>query len=527
MEKENVQKTEVAAVAAPIEDNPLKWWVLVTVMVGTVLGRLDQTIVNIALPKVINDFGISISSAGWIATAYILANAVFVPVWGKLGDTIGRKKVYIFGFVMFIIGSVLAGLAWNLQSMIVFRIIQAIAGSADYPTAMAILTVTFAAGKQRAQALGIWSSVFAASAVIGPLIGGPIIDHFSWRWVFFINLPVGIIGLIMALVFVKESVSVKKSVSFDWLGAITLGGALTGLVLVLDKGPDWGWGSVSSLVCYALTLAFGLIFYYIEKHVQEPIVDLKFFKNSTFVNAQLNNFIIFVGLMGSMFSMPIFAQTFLGLNATQTGYLFIPMAGALMIAAPLGGSFSGKIQSRYIIAGSTFVAGIGIFLFSFLDPRSTAIDMMIPLAVMAFGMGFGMSQRTSVIATSVPASEIGVASSILALVRNIAGAFGIAIFATILNNSTNNAVMNIASRSSINLSPSQITPTILQEYTSLIILKAQVIGYDKIYIYATVLVLVGAALALFLKDSKPGEAGAIETEEEKTKRKEAEMMAEV
>src|SRR5689334_17031438 len=170
----------------------LRWWILLTVIVGTFLGRLDQTIVNLALPKIINDFGISVAAAGWIATAYIIANAVFVPVWGKLGDTIGRKKVYMLGFSIFIFGSVLAGLSWNLSSMIVFRVIQAIAGSADYPTAMAIIAVTFASGKERAQALGIWSSSFAAASVFGPLLGGPLIDNFGWRSVFLINLPIGI-----------------------------------------------------------------------------------------------------------------------------------------------------------------------------------------------------------------------------------------------------------------------------------------------------------------------------------------------
>jgi len=140
------------------ENKNLKWFILATVMVGTFLGRLDQTIVNLALPSIIQDFSITISSAGWITTAYILANAVFVPVWGKLGDTIGRKKVYIAGFLIFIVGSVLAGFAWNLSSLIVFRVIQAIASSADYPTAMAILAVTFPSGRERAQALGVWSA---------------------------------------------------------------------------------------------------------------------------------------------------------------------------------------------------------------------------------------------------------------------------------------------------------------------------------------------------------------------------------
>src|SRR5512133_626853 len=186
-----------AAIQEKNEKINVKWWVLATVIIGTFLGRLDQTVVGLATPKIINDFGITVSTAGWISTAYIIANAVFVPVWGKLGDTWGRKKVYVLGFIVFIIGSVLAGLAWNFPSMIVFRVLQAIAGSADYPTAMAILAATFPKGKERAQALGIWSASFAAAVVFGPLIGGPLIDNFGWRSVFLVNLPVGIIGLVM------------------------------------------------------------------------------------------------------------------------------------------------------------------------------------------------------------------------------------------------------------------------------------------------------------------------------------------
>src|SRR5882757_2318336 len=220
------------------QKSSLKWWILITVIVGTFLGRLDQTIVNLALPNIITDFHITVTSAGWIATAYILANAIFVPIWGKLGDTIGRKKVYIIGFAIFIVGSVLAGFAWNLSSMIVFRVIQAIAGSADYPTAMAIIAVTFKSGKERAQALGIWSSSFAAASVFGPLLGGPLIDGFGWRSVFLINLPIGIIGMLMAMRYINESVSEQESHVFDWGGAITLGVVLSSLVLVLDKGLE-------------------------------------------------------------------------------------------------------------------------------------------------------------------------------------------------------------------------------------------------------------------------------------------------
>lgn len=478
--------------------NKLRWMILLTVIVGTFLGRLDQTIVNLALPKIINDFGITVTAAGWIATAYILANAIFVPIWGKLGDTWGRKKVYITGFALFIFGSVLAGLAWNLPSMIVFRVIQAIAGSADYPTAMAIIAVTFREGKERAQALGIWSSSFAAASVFGPLIGGPLIDTFGWRSVFLINLPVGILGLYMAFRYINESRSEQKIKFFDWWGAISLGGMLSALVLVLDKGGDWGWLSVSSLLCYfSVTILLGL-FIRIEQRVPEPIVDLKFFKIPAFVNTLMNNFVVFMGMMGGLFLIPVFAQTFLGYNATESGYLFMPMAAALMLASPLGGSLTGKVQPRYVIFASTIVAAIGIFMFSFLDPKSTAIDIMIPLSVMAFGLGFGMAQRTNIIASVVDPKEIGIASSVLALARNVAGAFGIALFGTLLTNRVSQNILRIADHSTLN----STNPIVAQQYLSLVSLKAQISAYDYVFVIAAICVAVGAVAVLWLKVEK-------------------------
>lgn len=475
------------------DNGKLKWLILATVIMGTFLGRLDGTVVNLAVPKIISAFGISVSAAGWIATAYILANAVFVPIWGKLGDTIGRKKVYIIGFILFIISSVLAGFAWNFTSLIIFRVIQAVAVSADYPTAMAILATTFPAGRPRAQALGIWSSVFGASAVFGPLLGGPLIDAFGWRSVFFLNLPVGLIGLAMAYKFIPESTSDKKTVVFDWWGALSLGAALSGMVLVLDKGVEWGWTSGASLLCYFITIVTFVIFIFIEHHHPEPIVDLKFFKNAVFVNTLTNNFIAFMGIMGSTFLIPVFAQTFLGYTATQAGYLFIPMALGLLVAAPLGAALVGRVQPRYVIFASTLVGGIGIALLTGLDPRSTAIDIMIPMLIMAFGLGFGMAQRTSIITTVVPEHEMGMASGVLALVRNISGAFGVALFATILSFAMKHDVLTIAANSFYT------NPALRGTVTELIILKAQVEAYDTVFLVASILIFLGALSSLFLK----------------------------
>jgi len=473
----------------------LRWWILITVTVGTFLGRLDQTIVNLALPDIISDFGITVTSAGWIATAYILANAIFVPIWGKLGDTIGRKKVYIIGFAIFILGSVLAGFAWNLPSMIVFRVIQAIAGSADYPTAMAILAVTFKEGKERAQALGLWSASFAAASVFGPLLGGPLIDGFGWRSVFLVNLPIGIIGILMAMRFIQESRSESKPQHFDWWGATTLGVMLSSLVLVLDKGSEWGWLSLHSMIAYLVTIVFLIWFVRIEHRAREPIVDLRFFKIPAFVNTLGNNFIVFMGMMGGIFLIPVFAQTFLGYDATQTGYLFMPMAAAMMLSAAVGGRLTGKVPARYVIFASTLVAGIGIFFFSFLDPKSGALEIIIPLCVMAFGLGFGMAQRTNIIASVVDSHEIGIASSVLALVRNVAGAFGIALFGTILNSRIERNILHINQLSTLH----STDPSVVQQYISLVILKAQVNAYSYVFVIASIVIIVGAFAVLWLK----------------------------
>lgn len=473
----------------------LKWMVLLTVIVGTFLGRLDQTIVNLALPKMIDTFGITVTSAGWISTAYILANAIFVPIWGKLGDTIGRKKVYLIGFSIFILGSVLAGFAWNLSSMIVFRVIQAIAGSADYPTAMAIIAVTFKEGKDRAKALGIWSGSFAAAAVFGPLLGGPLIDIFGWRSVFLINLPIGILGIVMAMKYINESRSDVKTKSFDWWGAITLGASLSALVLVLEKGLSWGWLSANSLMSYAATILFFMLFIFIERRHEEPIVDLKFFKIPAFVNVLMNNFIVFMGMMGSMFLLPVFAQTFLGYTATETGFLFMPMVVAMMSASVIGGNLTGKISSRMVIFWSTLIAAAGTFLFIGIDAKSTAGDLIFPLMVMAFGLGLGMAQRTNIIASLVDPHEIGIASSVLALVRNIAGAFGIAIFATYLTKSIESNVLTINRWSVLHTQD----PATVAKYIQLVILKAQINAYKDVYILAAAVIFVGALTALTLK----------------------------
>ncbi len=478
--------------------HPHQWLILATLMIASFLGRLDGTIVNLALPKIISDFGITVTQASWISTAYIIANAIFVPIFGKLGDMIGRKPLYLFGIVGFTVSSMLAGLSFNLTSMIIFRILQAITVSIDYPIALSIIAFTFLDREQRAQAMGLWSAVFAAAAVFGPLLGGPLIDNFSWRSVFYINTPLGILGTIMALKFIEEPVEKIKGVkNFDILGALLLGTSLGVLVLVLDQGQTWGWGSSKSIISYTVAGVSLISFIYAEKFAKEPIVDLKFFKNATFSSSIITSFISFMGMIGGIFLIPLFVQDYLGYSVTKSGYLFIPMALGLMVAAQVGARLSSKIQPRYLIPFGMIVSSFAMFLFTGLDIRWSAFDIIWRLTLFALGLGLGLAPLTQAATSSVPIEEVGVASSVLALARNIAGAFGIAIFATILSDSTNSHLGDIRRFSVVHTT----NPLTVKTIFGLMVTYANVLSFQTVFLTATGFLVLGAVAAFFVKES--------------------------
>ena len=441
----------------------------------------------------------SFTVAAWIATSYIIANAVFVPVFGKLGDMFGNRVIYLWSFVGFVVVSLFAGLAWNFGSMVVFRAIQGLVGAAVYPTAMSLIAKSFVEGKARAQALGIWSSSFAVSAIIGPLLGGYLIDNFSWRMIFYINLPIGIVGIILVLLFLPHDKPAERG-AFDWFGSILLAGAITSMVLVLDQGQTWGWTSTASIACYVGTVIFGWLTSWWETRHSHPIIDFKLFKNPIIVSVLSVSFLSFGGMMGAMFLLPVFAQTFLGYDAIQTGLLFVPMGLALPIFAPLGARLATTFNPRYTVSIGMFVAALAFFMLRTLDPAMTFVDFILPLALFGAGLGLGMAPLTNASTTAVPANEIGMSSGLLNLTRNIGGAFGIAIFGTILVNLTNQNVLAVAAHSIIR----STNPQIIAEGTQLIILKADLMSYGTVFEFAALAMLLGGILALLLL-RKPAE----------------------
>jgi EmrB/QacA subfamily drug resistance transporter len=494
---------EVAVVQPKKGFTSAQWAVLGTLMISSFLGRLDGSIVSLATPKIITDFGISVTEASYITTAYVLGNAVFVPVFGKLGDLIGRKPLYLFGIIGFVISSALAGLSWNLSSMLVFRVLQAITVSIDYPIALSIIAFEFTDRQQRLQAQGIWSSIFAAAIVFGPLLGGPLTDTFGWRSVFYVNIPLGAIGTFMAIRYIKEPVMQIKGIKhFDWLGSIVLGISLATIVLVLDRGQDWGWTSAYSIISYIVSVASLALFIFIEKREKEPVVDLDFFKIPAFTIANIASFISMMGLFGGIFLIPIFAQNILGYSVTKSGYLFIPMAVGIMTGAQVGVRLAQKISPRYFVSVGMFLGAFVMFLFSGIDIKWGFWDIGLRLMFFAFGIGVGFGPLTQAAVSTVPIQEVGVASSVLALSRNLAGAFGTAIFATILSNSTTSSLINVQHSSVINTT----NPQQLQIIAGLMEAKATIMAYGSVFHWAAIFVIAGGITTLFLRDVKPAEA---------------------
>jgi EmrB/QacA subfamily drug resistance transporter len=479
--------------------HPQQWLLLTTLIIGGFKGRLDGTIVNLALPKIISEFGITVAQASWVTTAYIIANAIFIPIFGKLGDLIGMKKLNAYGIIGFTITSIFAGLSFNLSSLVFMRVLQAITISVGYPIAFALIAYNFRDKQDRAQAMGIYTAIFAAAAVFGPLIGGPLIDNFSWRSVFYINIPIGILATYMALNYVEEpDKEIKGAKNFDIPGAVLLGVFLGTLVLVLDQGRDWGWTSTNSIVSYLITAGSFIWFLLIEMKAKEPIVDLRFFKIPTFTASIITSFISFMGMIGGIFLIPIFAQSYLGYSVTKSGYIFIPMAIGLMLASGIGARLARVVEARYLISFGMFISSLMMLSFSAIDIKWTFFDISWRLFVFAAGLGLGFASLSQAATSTVPLEEVGVASSVLMLARNVSGAFGTAIFATILQNSITSHLVNVQKYSVIN----DYTQANVSKFMGLMALKSNILAYSTVFKVSIFFMLAGSIAALFMKESK-------------------------
>lgn len=415
--------------------NAYKWILLANVMIGTFMAVLDATIVNVGLPKIMSSFGVGLDKIEWVLTAYMLALAVMLPTSGWLADKFGYKKMYFWGLALFTFGSFLCGISANENMLIISRSIQGLGGGIIQPLGMAIVTREFPPEK-RGIALGFWTISAAASVSFGPLIGGYLVDHFNWKLIFDVNIPVGIAGLLATFV-IQEEYKSKKVRKFDLVGFISIIIFLPVLLYALSEGTaqsnSEGWSAPYILACFAISTIALAVFITTELTVKEPLIDLKLLTNHNFGIANIVMLIFGVGVFGGVFLLPLYLQNSLGYTALQSGAVFLPVGVLQGFVAPMAGIVSDRINVKIpiIIGLVAFVSSFFMFTqLSFLTEHHT---IMLSLYLRGLGMGLVFAPLSSIAISEIPRFEMAQASSLMNTIRQLGGSLGIAILATLLS----------------------------------------------------------------------------------------------
>ncbi len=411
-----------------------KWWLLANVMIGTFMAVLDATIVNVGLPKIMASFGVGLDKIEWVITAYMLAMAVMLPTAGWLADRFGYKRIYFLGLALFTFGSFLCGMSGNENMLIISRVIQGFGAGAIQPVGMAIVTREFPP-HQRGVALGFWAISAAASVSFGPLIGGYLVDTFSWPLIFDVNVPIGIIGLLATIVIQREYKNPRIK-NFDYLGFISVVLFLPLLLYALTEGNaatnSAGWHAPYILICFAISALAFVVFITTELTIKNPLIDLRLLKNHNFGLANLVTFIFSVGMFGSTFLLPLYLQNSLGYTAIQSGAVFLPVGIIQGLMSPISGFFGNKINPKIPIASGIILLAGSFFLNSQLSYLTEHSFVMLSLYIRGFALGILFTPLSAISLSEIPREQMGQASGISNVIRQLAGSFGVAILATML-----------------------------------------------------------------------------------------------
>jgi len=410
-----------------------KWIVALTVMLPTLIEIIDTSVVNVSLDSIRGSLSAGIDESTWTITSYLVSNAIIIPMTGWLSRVFGRKRYLIFSIMIFTISSFLCGISWNLQSLVVFRILQGIGGGALQPISQSILLETFPR-KQHGMAMAIFGVGIMFGPIIGPLLGGWITDNWSWHWIFFINIPIGILSVFMALFFIVDPPYMQRTrMKIDYWGLVLLAVGLGSLQIVLDKGQMEDWfsnGSITALT--GISVVSLLAFLYVESVVEHPIVNLKTFKNISFSTGTLVMFFAFFNLFGSIVLLPVYLQTLMGYTSTLSGMVLGPGGIATLIAMPIAGRLVTKVNPKGLLAFGIIVSAWSTHLMSQFNLHADFNTIIWPRIVLGVGMGFLFIPLTTLTMSSVRKEEMANASSIYNLLRNLGGSFGVAFVTTII-----------------------------------------------------------------------------------------------
>lgn len=401
-----------------------RYMILSAVLIGSMMGPLDGSVVNIAMPTLQKYFNIDVGTVSWVSMSYLLVLSSMLLTFGRLGDMLGYKKLFQVGMFLFAASSAICGLSPNISILIVARGIQALGAGMMMSMAPAIITKVFPA-KERGKALGFNAMAVAVGLAIGPTIGGLLIYNFSWRAIFYINVPIGVIGYIWAeRVIVEEHEAIKER--FDVLGAMAAFVFLTSLLMYISKGDTFGWTSPLGIILIVIAVFFLCAFVYIELSVSEPMLDLSLFKNRLFTAGNLSAMFNFIAQFVMTFLTPFFL-TYRGFSTEKIGLVMTAFPLTVFVIAPISGALTDKVGSRVLSTIGALICSIALFLMSTLKNTSTAVDVIWRLAVFGIGNGMFQSPNNTEIMGSAPRERLGIASSVLATMRNVGMVLGIAI----------------------------------------------------------------------------------------------------
>ena len=401
-------------------------------LVGMFLSALDQSIVGTALPRITSELG-GLDKLSWVVTAYLLTATASTPLWGKISDLYGRRLLFQIAIATFLVGSVLAGFSQNIDQLIAFRAIQGLGGGGLMALAMATIG-DVVPPRERGRYQGYFAAVFGTSSVLGPVLGGWFADGPGWQWIFWINLPLGIVALVITSAALKIP-HVRREHSIDYLGAAVIVASVTSFLLYTAwAGPDLGWGSSTGLALLAAGAVLAVVFVLVEQRAAEPIIPMRLFGNSIFSIANLFGFLIGVAMFGAMIFIPVYLQVVDGMSPTRSGLAMLPMVVGIFTTSITAGrlmSRDGKYK-RYPIIGATVVSGALVML-STLDNSSPYWYAGLAMFAMGLGLGLTMQVLIVVVQNSVDRSDMGVATSSVAFFRSMGGSFGTALFGAILS----------------------------------------------------------------------------------------------
>ncbi|MEU2714853.1 MDR family MFS transporter [Streptomyces sp. NPDC007205] len=477
-------------------------------LLGLLLAALDQTIVSTALPTIVSDLG-GLEHLSWVVTAYLLASTAATPLWGKLGDQYGRKRLFQTAIVIFLVGSALCGMAQNMPELIGFRALQGLGGGGLIVLSMAIVG-DIVPPRERGRYQGLFGAVFGATSVLGPLLGGLFTEHLSWRWVFYVNLPVGVV----ALAVIATALQIPRRTAhhvIDYPGTVLIASVATCLVLVASLGgTTWAWGSAQIIGLAVLGVLLAVAFVAVERRAAEPVLPLKLFGIRTFTLAAVISFIVGFAMFGAMTYLPTFLQVVHGISPTLSGVHMLPMVAGLLLSSTI----SGQIVSRtgrwkvFPVAG-TAVTTIGLLLLHRLDEHSSTVRMSVYFFVFGLGLGLVMQVLVLIVQNAVSYEDLGVATSGATFFRSIGASFGVAIFGSVFAGRLGDKLaaafrgVNLppgASASALKSDPRGIAalppalrPAVLHAYASSI---------TDVFLYAAPVAVLGFLLAWFLKEDR-------------------------